>query len=107
MTRLVAKKAERKTPVQDVLYNQFKQVTLNTPLSKVSRILERDHFALVVHNQRLCNFSTFLIINNYSTNIYFLLFFSLHLYILAQCLEGDCNYNLYFFMTSSTKSKDT
>jgi len=53
MTRLVAKKAERKTPVQDVLYNQFKQVTLNTPLSKVSRILERDHFALVVHNQRL------------------------------------------------------
>lgn len=54
-SRLVAKKAERKTPVSDVLYNQFKRVTLNTTLSKVSRILDRDHYALVVHNQRLLN----------------------------------------------------
>ena len=54
MSRLVSKKAEAKTPVQDVLYNQFKRVTLNTPLGKVSRILERDHFVLVVHNQRIC-----------------------------------------------------
>jgi len=53
MSRLVSKKAEAKTPVQDVLYNQFKRVTLNTPLGKVSRILERDHFVLVVHNQRI------------------------------------------------------
>jgi cystathionine beta-synthase len=53
MTRLLSKKAEPKTPVEDVLYSQFKRITLNTTLSKVSRILERDHFVLVVHNQRL------------------------------------------------------
>lgn len=54
MTRLLAKKADPKTPVEDVLYGQFKRVTLDTPLGKVSRILERDHYCLVVHNQRLC-----------------------------------------------------
>jgi len=51
MTRLVAKKAEAKTLVKDVLFNQFKRVAPNTPLGKVSRIIERDHFVLVVQNQ--------------------------------------------------------
>lgn len=54
MTRILTKKAEPKTPVADVLYGQFKRVTLNTTLGKVSRILDRDHYCLVVHNQRLC-----------------------------------------------------
>ena len=53
MTRLVAKKAEAKTLVKDVLFNQFKRVAPNTPLGKVSRIIERDHFVLVVQNQRM------------------------------------------------------
>jgi len=53
MTRILSKKAEPKTPVDQVLYGQFKRVTLDTTLSKVSRILERDHYVLVVHNQRL------------------------------------------------------
>ncbi|XP_057366168.1 cystathionine beta-synthase-like isoform X1 [Daphnia carinata] len=57
MTRLLAKKADPKTPVEDVLYGQFKRVTLGTPLGKVSRILERDHYCLVVHNQRLSDTS--------------------------------------------------
>lgn len=54
MSRLLSKKAEPKTPVENVLYGQFKRVTLNTTLGKVSRILDRDHYCLVVHNQRLC-----------------------------------------------------
>lgn len=54
MTRLLSKKAEPKTPVENVLYSQFKRVTLDTTLGKVSRILDRDHYCLVVHNQRLC-----------------------------------------------------
>lgn len=53
MSRLLSKKAEPKTPVENVLYGQFKRVTLNTTLGKVSRILDRDHYCLVVHNQRL------------------------------------------------------
>ena len=56
MTRILSKKAEPKTPVDQVLYGQFKRVTLDTTLSKVSRILERDHYVLVVHNQRLCKY---------------------------------------------------
>lgn len=54
MTRILSKKVEPKTPVEKVLYGQFKRVTLDTTLSKVSRILDRDHYCLVVHNQRLC-----------------------------------------------------
>lgn len=53
MTRLLSKKAEPKTPVENVLYGQFKRVTLDTTLSKVSRILDREFYCLVVHNQRL------------------------------------------------------
>lgn len=53
MSRVLAKKADPKTSVENVLYSQFKRVTLNTPLGKVSRILDRDHYCLVVHNQRL------------------------------------------------------
>lgn len=58
MTRLLSKKAEPKTPVENVLYGQFKRVTLDTTLGKVSRILDREFFCLIVHNQRLCKFFT-------------------------------------------------
>jgi len=33
-------------------FKQFKQVSLNTTLGKLSRIFDRDHFALVVHSNR-------------------------------------------------------
>ena len=64
MSRLLSKKAEPKTPVDQVLYSQFKRVTLDTTLSKVSRILERDHYVIVFHNQRLCKstFNIFIIV---------------------------------------------
>ena len=56
MTRILSKKAEPKTQVHQVLYGQFKSVQLDTTLSKVSRILERDHYVMVTHNQRLCKY---------------------------------------------------
>ena len=60
MTRLLSKKIETKTPVEKVLYGQFKRVTLDTTLSKVSRILDRDHYCLVVYNQRYCKLQSFM-----------------------------------------------
>jgi len=54
LSKLLNHKADPKTPVKDILYSQFKQISLETPLGKLSRILHRDHFALVVHKQRSC-----------------------------------------------------
>lgn len=51
---LVAGKVTRSSPVEKVLYKQFKQIYLDTTLGKLSRILDTDHFALVVHNQKQC-----------------------------------------------------
>ena len=35
-------------------YNRFIKVTLDTTLKKLDRILDTEHFALVVHSQRIC-----------------------------------------------------
>jgi len=40
-------------PVAKATYTTFKKVTLDTTLQKLDRILDKDHFALVVHSQRL------------------------------------------------------
>merc|ERR1719433_968135 len=40
-------------PVVKASYNTFKKVTLETTLEKLDRILDKEHFALVVHSQRL------------------------------------------------------
>merc|ERR1711976_310911 len=40
-------------PVRKATYNTFKKVTLDTTLEKLDRILDKEHFALVVHSQRL------------------------------------------------------
>lgn len=40
-------------PVVKATYNTFKKVTLDTTLEKLDRILDKEHFALVVHSQRL------------------------------------------------------
>ena len=37
-----------------VLYSQFHKVPLDKTLGTLSRILEKDHFALIVHDQKLC-----------------------------------------------------
>ncbi|XP_036401759.1 cystathionine beta-synthase b [Megalops cyprinoides] len=48
---VLAGKVKPSDPVSKVLYKQFKQVHLTDNLGKLSRILETDHFALVVHEQ--------------------------------------------------------
>uniref|UniRef100_S4RMK0 CBS domain-containing protein n=1 Tax=Petromyzon marinus TaxID=7757 RepID=S4RMK0_PETMA len=47
----LAGKVKPSDPVSKILYKQFKQITLKDNLGKLSRILETDHFALVVHDQ--------------------------------------------------------
>jgi len=39
--------------VDKAAYHTFKKVTLDTSLEKLDRILDKEHFALVVHSQRL------------------------------------------------------
>ncbi|KAK2849704.1 hypothetical protein Q7C36_008487 [Tachysurus vachellii] len=51
LSSVLAGKVSPSDPVNKVLYKQFKQVHLTDKLGKLSRILETDHFALVVHNQ--------------------------------------------------------
>ena len=40
--------------VSKAVYTTYKKVTLDTTLIKLERILDKEHFALVVHQQRLC-----------------------------------------------------
>jgi hypothetical protein len=42
--------------VDKAAYHTFKKVTLETSLDKLDRILDKEHFALVVHSQRLCKY---------------------------------------------------
>ncbi|XP_070979688.1 cystathionine beta-synthase-like [Oncorhynchus clarkii lewisi] len=51
LSSVLAGKVKASDPVAKVLYKQFKQVRLTDNLGKLSRILETDHFALVVHEQ--------------------------------------------------------
>ena len=43
-------------PVETAVYTQFKKLCLDTTLSKLNSILDTDHFALVVHKQRICKY---------------------------------------------------
>lgn len=52
MSQLIRKKVAKKDPVARVLYKRFKQVTAATTLGEVSRMLDREHFVLVVSAQR-------------------------------------------------------
>lgn len=53
MNRIVNKKAASSDPVEKVLFRQFKKISLDTTLGRLSRIFEKDSFALIVHNQRM------------------------------------------------------
>ena len=44
--------------VAKAVYTTYKKVTLDTTLIKLNRILDKEHFALVVHQQRLCKETT-------------------------------------------------
>lgn len=52
MAQIVKNKVKRSDPVSKVVYKQFKQVHMNTSLGQLSRMLDTDHFVLIVHNQR-------------------------------------------------------
>ena len=43
-------------PVSKATYSTFEKLTLETTLGRASRILDKDHFALVVHQQKLCEY---------------------------------------------------
>lgn len=51
LSSLLAGKVQPSDQVGKVIYTQFKQIRLTDTLGRLSRILEMDHFALVVHDQ--------------------------------------------------------
>ncbi len=53
-TKVLRGKIQSTDPVEKATYMTFKKVTLDTTLEKLNRILDKEHFALVVHSQRLC-----------------------------------------------------
>uniref|UniRef100_A0A0B7B823 Cystathionine beta-synthase n=1 Tax=Arion vulgaris TaxID=1028688 RepID=A0A0B7B823_9EUPU len=52
MAKIIKKKVRRSDQVSTVMYKQFKQIRMDTSLGQLSRMLDTDHFVLVVHNQR-------------------------------------------------------
>lgn len=54
MFHMVNGKVQASDPVSKVLYRQFRKIALETSLSKVSKILETDHFVIVVQTQKQC-----------------------------------------------------
>lgn len=53
MAQIVKAKVRPSDPVSKVMYKQFKKVRMDISLGQLSRMLDTDHFVLVVHDQRL------------------------------------------------------
>ncbi|XP_042314572.1 cystathionine beta-synthase-like [Sceloporus undulatus] len=49
LSSILAGNAQFSDPVMKVIYQQFSKISLDDTLGKLSRILENDHFAIVVH----------------------------------------------------------
>lgn len=73
MNKLVSGKVKARDPVDNVLYRQFCKIKLDTSLGHVSKVLEKDHFVLIVHTQRRCE--------------YFIAIWYLHFHILKNILS--------------------
>jgi len=52
LSMMTKKKVKGADPCSAAIYKQFKQVDLSTTIGKVSKILDKDHFCLVVSSQR-------------------------------------------------------
>uniref|UniRef100_A0A914W537 Cystathionine beta-synthase n=1 Tax=Plectus sambesii TaxID=2011161 RepID=A0A914W537_9BILA len=52
MSRVAAGKLDTNSPVSTALYKQTRSIHLDTTLGKLSRYLDRDPFALIVHEQQ-------------------------------------------------------
>jgi len=53
MGKMVSGKVTPDSPVSDCIYGQFKKLALTSTLRELSRILDRDYFALITHCQYL------------------------------------------------------
>ena len=53
-SNLLKGKVQPTDAVSKATYSTFRKVNLDTTLEKLHRILDTEHFALVVHSQRLC-----------------------------------------------------
>lgn len=53
MSQIMKSRVKTTDPVKLVTYKQFCAVGLDTSLGHVSKLLDMDHFVLVVHNQRM------------------------------------------------------
>ena len=56
MAQIMKSKVKTADPVKVVTYKQFQQVSLDASLGHVSKLLDMDHFVLVVHSQRMGKF---------------------------------------------------
>ncbi|WAR06099.1 CBS-like protein [Mya arenaria] len=54
MSQVVRAKVMKSDPVTMAMYKQFKQVQMDTSLGQLSRMLDTDHYVLVVHGQKQC-----------------------------------------------------
>jgi len=52
MQKMVSEKLTPESPVKEALYTNFHKVSLNTNLGKLSRILDHEYYAVVVHTQQ-------------------------------------------------------
>eukprot|EP00118_Oscarella_pearsei_P024586 m.306360 g.306360 ORF g.306360 m.306360 type:complete len:534 (+) comp41184_c0_seq1:70-1671(+) len=52
LSKVLRGKVKPSDPVTSVLYKQFQKIDLSTSLSVLSRILDKDHFAVVMHAQK-------------------------------------------------------
>ncbi|XP_033757822.1 cystathionine beta-synthase-like isoform X2 [Pecten maximus] len=52
MAQVVKSKVKPAEPISQVMYKQFKKVKMDISLGQLSRMLDTDHFVLVVHDQR-------------------------------------------------------
>ena len=52
MSAVTKNKVKLADPVYKILYRQFKQISMDTTLGQLSRMLDTDHYVLVLHDQR-------------------------------------------------------
>jgi len=53
MSQILSGRITPESPIANCMYKSFKKVTLDTSLGRLSRILDHDHYAVVVRSQRL------------------------------------------------------
>lgn len=53
MSQMLSGRITAESPIIHSVYKNFKKVKLDTTLGRLSRILDHDHYAVVVHRQRL------------------------------------------------------